>query len=135
MKRDPKLNPELSASSIRHVCGDHFDPRLAIQRTNGELTVSRNGGFGELKKEIERLREDLERLQYLLIPSVYTEKGPEDLESDVQPAKPERCITENPLKATAYGLADSENKGGHSNTCLCDDELSNDEIICKLTPA
>ncbi|GBN42615.1 hypothetical protein AVEN_91878-1 [Araneus ventricosus] len=25
MKRDPKLNPELSASSIRHVCGDHFD--------------------------------------------------------------------------------------------------------------
>ncbi|GBM22333.1 hypothetical protein AVEN_121147-1 [Araneus ventricosus] len=25
MKRDPKLNPELSASSVRHVCGDHFD--------------------------------------------------------------------------------------------------------------
>ncbi|GBN09026.1 hypothetical protein AVEN_154073-1, partial [Araneus ventricosus] len=25
MKRDPKLNPELSASSIRHVYGDHFD--------------------------------------------------------------------------------------------------------------
>ncbi|GBN72539.1 hypothetical protein AVEN_37131-1 [Araneus ventricosus] len=25
MKRDPKLNPELSASSIRHVCGGHFD--------------------------------------------------------------------------------------------------------------
>ncbi|GBL71976.1 hypothetical protein AVEN_123075-1, partial [Araneus ventricosus] len=25
MKRDPKLNPESSASSIRHVCGDHFD--------------------------------------------------------------------------------------------------------------
>ncbi|GBM16477.1 hypothetical protein AVEN_94960-1 [Araneus ventricosus] len=25
MKRDPKLNPELSASSIRHVCRDHFD--------------------------------------------------------------------------------------------------------------
>ncbi|GBN43199.1 hypothetical protein AVEN_78850-1 [Araneus ventricosus] len=27
MKRDPKLNPELSASSVRHVCGDHFDRR------------------------------------------------------------------------------------------------------------
>ncbi|GBN07444.1 hypothetical protein AVEN_124017-1 [Araneus ventricosus] len=25
MKRDPKLNPELSASSVRDVCGDHFD--------------------------------------------------------------------------------------------------------------
>ncbi|GBO05359.1 Speckle-type POZ protein [Araneus ventricosus] len=25
MKRDPKLNPELSASSVPHVCGDHFD--------------------------------------------------------------------------------------------------------------
>ncbi|GBN64987.1 hypothetical protein AVEN_95361-2 [Araneus ventricosus] len=25
MKRDPELNPELSASSIRHFCGDHFD--------------------------------------------------------------------------------------------------------------
>ncbi|GBN14336.1 hypothetical protein AVEN_70451-1 [Araneus ventricosus] len=28
MKRDPKLNPDLSASSIRHVCGDHFDAHV-----------------------------------------------------------------------------------------------------------
>ncbi|GBM31209.1 hypothetical protein AVEN_193341-1 [Araneus ventricosus] len=85
-----------------------LQPRLVIQRTNGELTVSRNGGFGELKKEIERLREDLERLRWQRIPSkneaVSTEKGSEDLELDVQTNKqPERCITENPLKATAYG--------------------------------
>ncbi|GBM51336.1 hypothetical protein AVEN_69309-1 [Araneus ventricosus] len=110
-------------------------PRLAIQRTNGELSVSRNGGFGELKKEIERLREDLERLRRQIKPSeneaVSTDKGSEDIESE----QPERCITGNPLKATAYGLADSENKDGHSNTCISDDEVSNDEIIGKLTPA
>ncbi|GBL89559.1 hypothetical protein AVEN_87888-1 [Araneus ventricosus] len=104
-----------------------YEPKLAIQRTNGELSVSRNGVFGE-----ERLREDLERLRWQRILSeieaVSTEKRSEDLESDVQPDKqPERCIIENPLKATAYGLADSENKGGHANTCVGDDELSNDE--------
>ncbi|GBM51020.1 hypothetical protein AVEN_62162-1, partial [Araneus ventricosus] len=110
-------------------------PRLAIQRTNGELSVSRNGGFGELKKEIERLREDLERLRRQIKPSeneaVSTDKGSKEVESE----QPECCITRNPLKATAYGLADSENKDGHSNTCISDDEVSNDEIIGKLTPA
>ncbi|GBL74557.1 hypothetical protein AVEN_157420-1 [Araneus ventricosus] len=110
-------------------------PRLVIQRTNGELSVSRNGGFGELKKEIERLREDLERLRRQIKPSeneaVSTDKGSEDIESE----QPEHCITGNPLKATVYGLADSENKDGHSNTYISDDELSNDEIIGKLTPA
>ncbi|GBM73838.1 hypothetical protein AVEN_75263-1, partial [Araneus ventricosus] len=30
--------------------------RVTIQRTNGELSVSRNGGYEELKKEIESLR-------------------------------------------------------------------------------
>ncbi|GBN63483.1 hypothetical protein AVEN_92791-1 [Araneus ventricosus] len=113
-----------------------LQPQLAIQRTNGELSKLRNGGFGELKRDIERLREDLERLRWQRIPSkneaVSTEKGSEDIESDVQP---ESCITENPLKATAYRLADSENKGGHSNTYVSDDELSNDEIISKLTAA
>ncbi|GBM95718.1 hypothetical protein AVEN_116124-1 [Araneus ventricosus] len=107
----------------------------AIQRTNGELSVSQNGGFGELKKEIERLREDLERLRRQIKPSeneaVSTDKGSEDIESE----QPEHCITVNPLKATVYGLADSENKDGHSNTYISDDELSNDEIIDKLTPA
>ncbi|GBM88590.1 hypothetical protein AVEN_197638-1 [Araneus ventricosus] len=97
-----------------------LQPRLTIQRTNGELRVSRNGGFGELKKEIERLREDLERLRRQRKPSeneaVSTDKGSEDIESE-QPAKqPERCITDDPLKATAYGLADSENQDGHLNT-------------------
>ncbi|GBM97723.1 hypothetical protein AVEN_11831-1 [Araneus ventricosus] len=116
-----------------------LQPRLAVKRTNGELSVSRSGGFGELRKEIERLREDVERLRRQRIPSkneaVSTEKGSEDIESEKPAKQPERCITENPLRATAYGLADSENKGGHSNTCVSDNELSNDEIIGKLTPA
>ncbi|GBM00129.1 hypothetical protein AVEN_224577-1, partial [Araneus ventricosus] len=100
--------------------------RLAIQGTKGERSVSRNVGFGELKKEIERLKEDLERLRRQIKPSeneaVSTDKGSEDIESE----QPERCITGNPLKATSYG---------HSNTCISDDKLSNDEIIGKLTPA
>ncbi|GBL83642.1 hypothetical protein AVEN_201946-1 [Araneus ventricosus] len=94
-----------------------LQPRLAIQGTNGERSVSRNVGFGELKKEIERLKEDLERLRRQIKPSeneaVSTDKGSEDNESE----QPERCITGNPLKAAAYG---------HSNTCKSDDKLSND---------
>ncbi|GBM05427.1 hypothetical protein AVEN_94729-1 [Araneus ventricosus] len=90
-------------------------------------------------KKIERLREDLERLRRQRIPSeneaVSTEKGSEDIESEKPAKQPERCITENPLKATAYGRADRENKGGHSNICVSDDELSNDKFIRKLTPA
>ncbi|GBN26268.1 hypothetical protein AVEN_108193-1 [Araneus ventricosus] len=111
-----------------------LQPRLAIQRTNVERSASRNGGFGELKKEIERLREDLVRLRRQIKPSeneaVSIDKGSEDIELE----QTERCITGNPLKVTAYGLADSEHKDGHSNTYISD-ELSNDEIIGKLTPA
>ncbi|GBN63121.1 hypothetical protein AVEN_90538-1 [Araneus ventricosus] len=80
-----------------------LQPRLAIQRTNGELSVSRYGGFGELKREIERLREDLERLRRQRIPSeneaVSTEKGSEDIESEQPPKQPQRCTTENPTKS------------------------------------
>ncbi|GBM73839.1 hypothetical protein AVEN_75263-1, partial [Araneus ventricosus] len=98
-----------------------LQPRLAIQKTSVELNVSLNGGFGELKKEIERVREDLERLRRQRIPSenkaVSTGKGSEDIESEKPAKQSECCITENPLTATAYGLVDSENKGGQSNTC------------------
>ncbi|GBM73829.1 hypothetical protein AVEN_75256-1 [Araneus ventricosus] len=63
-----------------------LQPRLAIQKTSGELNVSLSGGFGELKKEIERVRKDLERLRRQRIPSeskaVSTGKGSEDIESD-----------------------------------------------------
>ncbi|GBM77325.1 hypothetical protein AVEN_38970-1 [Araneus ventricosus] len=41
-----------------------LQPRIAIKRTNRGLSVARNEDFGELKREIERLREDLERLRY-----------------------------------------------------------------------
>ncbi|GBM83555.1 hypothetical protein AVEN_74944-1 [Araneus ventricosus] len=54
MKRDPRLNPELSASSVRHVCGDHFDIRnevaddLAKQGTAEPLCSAPSLTFDEI---------------------------------------------------------------------------------------